>query len=219
MNNIILAVLAIIFLTSCLAGTPIMNNSVPCIKNKPNNLIGFGVGKMHSTEKIPFPISNKGESTYSPVLYISSGRTIDDVFSFELFPFGAKLLENLFKGSFLYISTFQSVYLLGVNYGAVISTINQKINFYISSRMDYIMILNLIPAEGFYGEGKYSANTSSIGINFKKKDFSVFMEFIAFFPIKTYSIRGYIDREGNSIDTIDTLYTERFYSFQLGVSF
>ncbi len=198
-----------------------MNNSLIPKENGKQVTFMSGIGKLHSDKNnhlgVPFVVKNGG-SEYSLVFYGTVQERLNDIFSFELFPFGSKLSEDLFKGSFLYISTFQSLYLLGFNYGIVIASLNQKINFYTSSRMDYIMILNW-PAEGFYGEGKYSANTSSIGINFKEKDFIVFMEFIAFFPIKTYSIRGYIDREGNSIDTIDTLYTERFYSFQLGVSF
>lgn len=214
--KIIFGFLIILFFTSCLAGMPVMNNSIPAEGTKEKITVSGGIGKITTNSQKRFSDKEgNGEITYFPIIYGGFKRKIDDVFSFEIFTPGVKLIEDIYKGNSIYIAAFQSIYLLGANFGAVIATINQNINFYLSTRMDYTIVF--VPVMGS-NEGKYLNNTSSAGINFNYKKQIMFVEFVFSLPVKTYEKRKERVEDETTITT-DRFLSESSFTIQTGITF
>ncbi len=161
---------------SCISAVPIMNNSVPMKENQERVVLSGGLGKLYIQDDNNYSllVTNKGESSNAPVFYGSFKRQLEDFLSFELFTFGLRITEDIYKDMDLYISCFQSVHLLGGNIGMIFASVNQEINKYASFRVEYNVIETPIESDG---TGKYFNIIPSLGLNFTEGKYINFIEY------------------------------------------
>ncbi len=224
MGTYLFMIITPLILFSCLAGTPIMNNAISMNENDSKITVSSGIGKLFLDDKNEYSLlfTKKGKSSYAPVFYVSFQEKINDIFSLDYYTFGLRLKEDFYNKYNLHISLFQSLYLFGTNIGFIISYFYKDISFYTSLRNELNIVE--IPIEGEGGSGRYLNLIPTLGINLKLNDYYIYLELIASLPISTIKKRA-ISKEDDSGFfiykgyAVDSVYTERFYSLQLGMSF
>ncbi len=205
----IFIIVVTVLLTSCIA-MPVMNNVIPMNEGEKNTTAS--TGGVFFAEGLNEPM---------PYIYGSIQYKYENT-SFEISTWGVKAIQDLSNKNNFYIASFQSLYLamigVGTNAGMLFSYSFNDARIYLSGRIDAVFIPPVI--DGMTDDiGFYLNLTPTAGIVFDTFERKMFLEFIYSHPLLNSPNKSRNSETDEIEESPNVLYSEFFFSLQLGMSF